>query len=319
MSSSPWCKSAVAPSRAMRPVGKARRSRLPGVFDGGATPPGGMQRPANAGRPAPRAAGRPSSSVSVMKLGGSVLTGLAGYREAAELLARERSSGAARIVAVVSAQLGHTDALREEARCLAADPDSAAQDLLWSTGEHRSVALLTLALRSAGVDAVGCSVHEIGVRLEANGAGFSVSPSVLRPFIERHQVVVTPGFLAVHEQRIVTLGRGGSDWSAVLLASALGADRCVLVKDVDGYFTDDPASNPDAVLIPALDVAEALRMADAGCPLVQRQALAAARDLGIELVVRSATSAGTVVSDAAAGTFTCAEYVDNIPIRRERT
>jgi len=234
-------------------------------------------------------------SVSVLKLGGSVLTGLAAYRAAAAFLAHELALGTERVVAVVSAELGETDALHEEARQLADEPDSTALDLLWSTGELRSVARLTLALRSAGVDAVGCNAHETGLRRAPGSERFDINPLLLRAAVRRHAVVVTPGFLASDGQRIVTLGRGGSDWSAVLLAAALGAGRCVLVKDVDGYFTDDPATHPDAALIPSLTVAEALQKADEGCSLVQRQALASARGLGMEIVVRSMSSSGTVV------------------------
>src|SRR4029453_8292861 len=100
---------------------------------------------------------------------------------------------------------------------------------------------------------------------------------------------------ATSGQRVVTLGRGGSDRSAVLLAAALGASSCVLIKDVDGYYTGDPRRDPGADLLPALSFSDALQMADAGCPLVQRQAIADARDRGVELVVRSFESSGTVL------------------------
>ena len=98
--------------------------------------------------------------------------------------------------------------------------------------------------------------------------------------LERFHVVVVPGFLATSGQRVVTLGRGGSDLSAVLLSAALGASRCVLVKDVDGYYTDDPRQRAGAELIQELSYDGALSMADDGCPLVQRQALAEARARG---------------------------------------
>ena len=105
-----------------------------------------------------------------------------------------------------------------------------------------------------------------------------------------------PGFLATSGQRVVTLERGGSDWSAVLLAAALRAASCVLVKDVDGYYTGDPRADAGAELIPALSYDDALVMADAGCPLVQRQAIAEAQARGVELVIRSFTSRGTRVT-----------------------
>lgn len=236
--------------------------------------------------------------LTVVKIGGSVLTGLADYQRASSFLRDLVAASAARIVAVLSAELGHTDALFREAQHFGAVPRGAALDLLWSTGELRSVALLTLALQSDGVRAAGLNVHETGLRLLC-GDGPSRAPVAfnsiaLRAAIGKDDVVVVPGFLATSGQRVVTLGRGGSDRSAVLLAAALGASSCVLIKDVDGYYTDDPRRTPGVDLLPALSFSDALQMADDGCPLVQRQAIADARDLGVELVVRSFGSSGTV-------------------------
>jgi len=113
--------------------------------------------------------------------------------------------------------------------------------------------------------------------------------------LSRHSVVVVPGFLATRDHRVVTLGRGGSDLSAVLLAVQLRAGRCELVKDVDGYFTADPHVDPAAKLIPSLDFHTALELAEEGCPLVQRQAIQAARNANLPIVVRSLKSEGTAV------------------------
>jgi aspartate kinase len=236
------------------------------------------------------------SEVAVVKIGGSVFIDRLAYgRVAAHLRARVEGDPAARLVVVVSAEFGHTDALLDEARSLATEPDAAALDLLWSTGELRSVALLTLSLRAAGVDATAFNVHATGLSVESGSDRLVLNPLALRGALARHAIVVVPGFLATRGPRVVTLGRGGSDWSAVMLAAALGASRCELIKDVDGYFTDDPHASKDAQLIPALDYDEALRMADAGCPLVQRQAIAAAAAARLPIVVRSLHSQGTFV------------------------
>jgi aspartate kinase len=235
--------------------------------------------------------------LAIVKLGGSVLTGLPAYRQAASFLKREFGDSGSRLIAVVSAEYGHTDSLAREADALAAAPDSAARDLLWSTGEIRSVALLTIALRDAGVSAAGLNAHEAGIRSVAGSDAIGVGGVALRTALSRHAVVVVPGFLATCVQQIVTLGRGGSDLSAVLLAGALGADRCVLIKDVAGYFTSDPAADNDAQPIETLTYTRALAMADANCPLVQRQALAAAERARVPLVVRSFTSTGTIVGE----------------------
>src|SRR5262245_29649892 len=180
---------------------------------------------------------KPTAHLTVIKLGGSVLTGRDAIVEAASAVASRITDRATRFLVVVSAQHAETDSLLEEARAISPNPDAAALDLLWSTGELRSVALLTLALKSQGVDAVGLNVHEVGLRAGEDQA--SLNPIALCAALSRHSVVVVPGFLATQDHRVVTLGRGGSDLSAVLLAIQLRAGRCELIKDVDGYFTAD--------------------------------------------------------------------------------
>ena len=237
-----------------------------------------------------------SSSLSVIKLGGSVLTELAAYAASAAFLARHcQGDSERRLLAVVSAEDGHTDELAREAGALASTPDPAVLDLLWSTGELRSVALLTLALKHAGVTCAAMNAHEAGLRKEAGAV--ALNPINLRAAIARHSVVVVPGFLATDRQQVVTLGRGGSDLSAVLVAASLDAGECVLVKDVDGYFTSDPAVEAGAAAIPSLTYEQAIAMADEGCPLVQRQALIAAKQANVRLIVRSFSGIGTVVSE----------------------
>jgi aspartate kinase len=240
--------------------------------------------------------------LDVLKIGGSVLVDLAAYEQAAAFVRGRTRSGPRRMLVVVSAEAGHTDGLLRSAALAAGgrdgDPDPDALDLLWSTGELRSVALLTLALRAAGVRATGLNVHETGLRAERGTRSadrIDLNPLALRAALASHEVVVVPGFLATRDHQVITLGRGGSDWSAVLLASSLRASCCELIKDVDGYFTADPRTSGAARLIPRLDYDDALRMADAGCPLVQRRAIAAARDARLRLVVRSFTSEGTIV------------------------
>ena len=236
------------------------------------------------------------SGVTVVKIGGSVLNGLDGYRRAAAWLAER--AGAEPLVVVVSAEFGQTDALLAQAASFSETPDADALDLLWSTGELRSVALLTLALRAEGVRAAGLNVHETGLHRRAPGAPVDLNPLSIRAALSRHAIVVVPGFLATSRQRVVTLGRGGSDWSAVVLAAALGASRCELIKDVAGYFTADPRVAGDARPIDHLDFDAAMRMADEGCPLVQRQASEEAARANLPLVVRSFESHGSLVDAA---------------------
>ena len=229
--------------------------------------------------------------IVVVKIGGSVLTGRNGYRRASEFLANRIAADPRNaIVAVVSAELGVTDALLATARDFVETPDPAALDLLWSTGELRSTALLALGLQARGVRAVAANVHQAGV-IKADGSGRSQIRSLrLRAVLADHDIVVVPGFLARDQgDAIVSLGRGGSDLSAVLLAAGLSAQRCELLKDVPGYFTSDPKLDADAIPIPVLGYERALRMADEGCDLVQRNALQAAREHDLELIISAIT------------------------------
>ena len=238
--------------------------------------------------------------VSVLKLGGSVLTGTQAYRRAAAFVAeRLCDEPDERLVVVVSAESGVTDQLLASARDIVVEPDSATLDLLWSTGEVQSAALLALHLHARGVRAVALNVHQAGL-IEADAAGqpghATVRTLSLRAALAVSDVVVVPGFLARSAgDAVVSLGRGGSDLTAVLLAAGLHARRCELVKDVPGYFSQDPHLYAEAEPLATLDFTRAIAMADAGCELVQRHALEAAAGQHLPLVVRSIDSDGATV------------------------
>ena len=229
-----------------------------------------------------------SNALSVLKLGGSVLYDDRSYAKAAHFLqTRLALNQDERLVVIVSAQYGTTDSLLAEAQTIANDPSPLTLDLLWSTGELRSVAVLALHLQKIGVPAVPFNVHQTGLVAD-RATGTSVRPSRLLAALAHARVVIVPGFLGVSaDGAIASLGRGGSDLTAVLLADAIRADACELIKDVAGYYTADPHRDPAARQIHHLSAAEALRMADQGCDLVQRGALAAAAESGLHLVVRS--------------------------------
>ena len=236
---------------------------------------------------------RSSHSITVVKIGGSVLTDTAAYERVARFLrSRVRGAERPRIVAVVSAQHGHTDDLLGAAQSIVRRPNPVMLDLLWSTGELRSVALLVFHLHALGVRATGLNVQQAGLRvIRESGAqrdGVQVDPWRLTRALEKFLVVVVPGFLATRRSgSIVSLGRGGSDLSAVLLATGLNAERCELIKDVPGYFDVDPAAHAAARQLPQVSYERALEMARAGCELVQPAALEAAARAGLHLVIRS--------------------------------
>jgi aspartate kinase len=231
--------------------------------------------------------------IVVLKLGGSVLTGAKAFRRVAQFLKlHSELVPSEKLVVIVSAQKLVTDTLERRAQRIVREPSVRALDLLWSTGELRSVALLALHLEAEGVSSVGLNVHETGLHFSTEHPSLPARPVLkgfhLKTALRERAVVVVPGFLATRaDGAIVSLGRGGSDFSAVLLAIALRAVRCELVKDVPGYFEDDPRENTGAKHIPTLSFRAALEMADRGCELVQRQALTAANEADLPLVVRS--------------------------------
>lgn len=228
----------------------------------------------------------------VMKLGGSIFNGPISYRRAALFISQRLAANPEEnLVVVVSAQNGETDELLREAQAIAGEPGEAALDLLWSTGELRSAARLALHLQAAGIRAAALDVRQTGLRIAARGLGVAraeFDATEIRKAMRTNRVAIVPGFLATDSSgAIVTLGRGGSDLTAVLLAAGLGAARCELIKDVPGYFTDDPNVNAGAQHIARLSFAEAIAMATGGCDLVQRAALEAAEQWGLPIVVRS--------------------------------
>ena len=231
-----------------------------------------------------------STTLVVIKIGGSVLTGNQAYRRVAGYLAdRVADDPGTRIIAVVSAEIGVTDTLLATAHGIVETPDAATVDLLGSTGELRSAALLALALQARGVRAAAVNVHQAGL-VKADAGAVPGSSRVrrlrLRALTAQHDVVVVPGFLARGAgDAVVSLGRGGSDLTAVLLAAGLGAGGCELLKDVPGYFSADPKRDPAARPLEHLSYAAALEMADTGCGLVQRHALQAASDHAVPLVI----------------------------------
>jgi aspartate kinase len=244
--------------------------------------------------------------IVVIKLGGSVLADAEAYRQAARFLVRRlHRCSQERFLVVVSAEKGLTDELASLASRITEYPNPRTLDLLWSLGELRSVALLTLHLEDLGVAAVGLNVHEAGLRShgssQAEARVEALSTELHRAF-DDYSVVVVPGFFAtLANGTLVSLGRGGSDLSAVLLAEGLDAEHCELIKDVSGYFSEDPNRDKRAEHLPSLSYEQALTMASAGCELVQARAIEAARVAGLRVVVRSLDDAapGTILSSQA--------------------
>jgi aspartate kinase len=234
--------------------------------------------------------------IVMIKLGGSILVSPKAYKRTARFLSnRVRTNPDERLVVVVSAQEGTTDQLERAARKIVPKPPTAALDLLWSTGEIRSVAILALELQALGVQTAPLNIHQAGLSVSKgesenihSGGTAQRNPEKLSRVLDKYPVAIVPGFFATDSGGVITsLGRGGSDLTAVLLAAGLQACRCELIKDVPGYFTADPHRDTNARHVPQLTFEQALEFADSGCDLVQRRAIEAAQRSGLPLIVRS--------------------------------
>ena len=249
-------------------------------------------------------------NLAVLKVGGSVLRDDGSIAEVAGAI-RARVDRGERLVVVVSALEGTTEQLIERARALNATPAPDAYAILLATGEMRSAALLALAAEREGIDARVLTVEQLGI--EARGEPLSADPvglvtSELEDAVASSALVIVPGFAAVGELdsapngqpagargAIRLLGRGGSDMTAVFLAAHLRARECVLIKDVDGWFVDDPRTVARARRYRGLSWCDAIHHP---APIVQDRAVELSERLGQSFRVAAlASRAGTLVGD----------------------
>jgi len=233
--------------------------------------------------------------VIVQKYGGSSVATVEKIRAVAEKIVQVRRHGHA-IVAVVSAMGDTTDHLLELARQVGPNLALRDLDMLLSTGETVSAALLSLAIQSLGEKAVALSARQCGIvtnDVHSNARILEVRCDRIRKELARGNVVVIPGFQGVTaQQEITTLGRGGSDTSAVAIAAALEAESCEIYTDVEGVYSIDPRLAPEAVALSELSAAEMQELAWHGAQVVKAEAVELAKTNGVAVVVRSAFGDG---------------------------
>ncbi|MSQ15970.1 MAG: aspartate kinase [Dehalococcoidia bacterium] len=209
----------------------------------------------------------------VHKYGGSSVADAQRILNVARRIAGVRDTGA-QVVAVVSAMGDTTDDLIKLAHSVAAEPEPRELDLLLSTGELVSCTLLAMALRGLGYDAISLSGFQAGIRTDTTYGKariFQVDPARVQKELREGRTVVVAGFQGMTEDMdITTLGRGGSDTTAVALAAALKADRCEVYTDVEGIYTADPRVVPEARKIPEIDYDEMLELASYGAKMHPR-------------------------------------------------
>ena len=242
----------------------------------------------------------------VQKFGGTSVASAARMREVAEHVKHCRSRGDD-VVLVISAMGSETDELIRLAGQVSDEPAGREMDMLITAGERKAIALLCMALHTAGVPADSYTGSQAGFLTDTNHRNakiVSVTPRRVSESVAAGRVAVVAGAQGVSTDNDVTfLGRGGSDTTAVALAHGLGADACELYTDVSGVFTTDPRVCPSARRLPRLGFDELLEMTAMGCPKPAARSVEVARTYGVPLHVRSAFTwePGTWVVDTESG------------------
>lgn len=231
----------------------------------------------------------------VQKFGGTSVGTVEKIENVAERLIAAKKAGHDVVVAV-SAMSGETNRLVEMARQISDKPDPREYDVLVSTGEQVTIALLSMALKERGCDArsyTGSQVHILTDSAHTKARILDIDEAKIRTDLDKGRVVIVAGFQGRDEHgNITTLGRGGSDTTAVALAAALKADECQIYTDVDGVYTTDPRVVPDARRLEKITFEEMLEMASLGSKVLQIRSVEFAGKYNVKLRVLSSFKEG---------------------------
>jgi len=238
----------------------------------------------------------------VHKYGGTSVGDLDRIENVANRVAKAREAGD-NIVVVVSAMSGETNKLIGYADHFTSTPAKKEMDMLLSSGERVTAALLSIALQSKGFDAVAMSGRQAGIVTD-NAHTYarieSIDPTAMNSAIDAGNIVVVAGFQGINKDgSVTTLGRGGSDLSAVALAGALGADQCEIYSDVDGIYTTDPRIEPNAKKLETISYDEMLELSSLGAKVLQNRSVELAKKLKVKLYAKSSFSddKGTLITE----------------------
>lgn len=225
----------------------------------------------------------------VQKYGGSSVADAQRLRHVASAVVDRKRAGD-RVVVVVSAMGDTTDDLIAQARAVSSEPPQRELDMLVTAGERISMALLSMAIQQLGEEAISFTGSQSGIITEPSHQGarvLEVKPIRIVEELDRDRIVIVAGYQGVSTvKEVTTLGRGGSDTTAVALAAALDADACEIYSDVDGVYTADPRICPQARLLRELDYVTMQTMAGVGAKVLNAQAVEFARRAGITLLAR---------------------------------
>ena len=241
-------------------------------------------------------------SLIVQKYGGSSVADVDKLKKIASMIASVKKQGID-VVVVVSAMGKTTNQLIEMAKAISPNPPRREMDMLLSTGERTSMALLCIALHEEGIESISLTGSQAGIITNDrhnDARVIEVRPVRVLDELDKGKVVVIGGFQGVSYKRdITTLGRGGSDTSAVALAAALNAERCEIYSDIDGVYTTDPNIVKEAKHLPEISYQQIQEMAEAGAKVLNAQAVQFAKESKIALYARDTFNPGkeTIIKD----------------------
>ncbi len=238
----------------------------------------------------------------VQKYGGTSVGDLDRIENVANRVAKARDEGKD-LVVVVSAMSGETNKLIGYAEHFTKNPAKKEMDMLLSSGERVTAALLSIALQAKGYDAVAMTGRQAGIvtdDLHTYARIEKIDPTAMQNAIKEGKIVIVAGFQGINKDgSVTTLGRGGSDLSAVALAGALHADQCEIYSDVDGIYTTDPRIEPNAKKLDVISYDEMLELSSLGAKVLQNRSVELAKKLGVKLYAKSSFSdnEGTLITE----------------------
>jgi len=237
----------------------------------------------------------------VHKYGGTSVGSLERIDNVASRVAKAKDEGKD-IVVVVSAMSGETNKLIEYAHHFSSNPAKREMDMLLSSGERVTAALLSIALQAKGYKAIAMSGRQAGIvtdDLHTYARIESIDPTAMQEQLKDGKIVIVAGFQGINKDgSVTTLGRGGSDLSAVAIAGALKADQCEIYSDVDGIYTTDPRIEPHAKKLDTISYDEMLELASLGAKVLQNRSVELAKKLNVKLYAKSSFSdnEGTLIT-----------------------
>jgi len=231
----------------------------------------------------------------VQKYGGTSVGNLERIENVARRVVKAKEEGND-LVVVVSAMSGETNKLIEYAHHFSKTPSRREMDMLLSSGERVTASLLAIALQEMGLPAVALTGRQAGIRTDDTHTYArieSIRTETIEQELKKGKIVIVAGFQGINRHgEVTTLGRGGSDLSAVALAGALKADACEIYSDVDGVYTTDPRIEPKAKKLDTISYDEMLELSSLGAKVLQNRSVELAKKMGVKIIAKSSFSDG---------------------------